>query len=42
MAYFLSQDPTARVLLIAGFRTGRAKIAAFFDDAVPKYGLKIE
>lgn len=33
MLHFLSPDPEARVLLIAGFHTGRAKLALFFEVA---------
>lgn len=31
MAYFLSHDDDARVFVVAGFHTGRAKLAPFFD-----------
>jgi len=33
MLHFLSLSPEARVFCIAGFHTGRAKLAAFFDVA---------
>ncbi|KAG8631002.1 hypothetical protein KVT40_000142 [Elsinoe batatas] len=33
MLHFLSLEDTARVFAIAGFHTGRAKLAAFFDTA---------
>lgn len=42
MEYFLSTANSARVLLIAGFHTGRAKISAFFEEAVPKNNLEVE
>ena len=42
MLHFLSPEPSARVLVIAGFHTGRAKIAAFFEEAVPENGLEVE
>ncbi|KAM3418238.1 hypothetical protein BST61_g4239 [Cercospora zeina] len=41
MLHLLSLDPTARVLAIAGFHTGRAKLAAFFEEADAQ-GLGIE
>lgn len=42
MAHFLSPLPSARVFVIAGFHTGRAKLAPFFTEAVPSAGLEIE
>jgi len=30
--HFLSEDPKARVWIVAGFHTGRSKVAAFFDE----------
>lgn len=42
MEYFLSDEPSARILLTAGFHTGRAKIAEFFQEAVPENQLKVE
>jgi len=42
MQYFLSPHPAARVYVIAGFHTGRAKIAPFFEDVVPQHGLEVE
>ncbi|PSN67682.1 hypothetical protein BS50DRAFT_633380 [Corynespora cassiicola Philippines] len=43
MLHFLSpQDPRARVLVVAGFHTGRAKLARFFEEAVPAEGLEVE
>lgn len=41
MLHMLNLDPTARVLAIAGFHTGRAKLAGFFEEAVAR-GLDIE
>jgi nicotinamide N-methyltransferase len=40
MLHFLSRDEDAQVWVMAGFHTGRAKVAAFFDTAVDM-GLKI-
>ncbi|KIW06330.1 uncharacterized protein PV09_02793 [Verruconis gallopava] len=42
MLHFLAPHPAARIHVIAGFHTGRAKLAAFFEDAVPNAGLEIE
>ncbi|KAI5370331.1 putative lysine methyltransferase, S-adenosyl-L-methionine-dependent methyltransferase [Septoria linicola] len=41
MLHMLSLSPEARVLAIAGFHTGRANLAAFFDEAVAQ-GLEME
>lgn len=41
MLHFLSLRPDATVFAIAGFHTGRAKLAAFFDVAIQE-GLRIE
>ena len=41
MFHFLSHDDKARVWVIAGFHTGRAKLAPFFDVVVEE-GLEIE
>lgn len=41
MLHFLSLSPDARIFCIAGFHTGRAKLAAFFDVALEK-GLQVE
>lgn len=41
MLHFLSDDPSARVFAVAGFHTGRANVAAFFDVAVQQ-GLEVE
>ncbi len=40
MLHFLSYDENAQIWVIAGFHTGRAKLAAFFDTAV-EMGLEI-
>lgn len=42
MVHFLSPDPNARIYVIAGFHTGRAKMAPFIEEAVPKVGLEVE
>jgi hypothetical protein len=42
MQYFLAPAPSARILVIAGFHTGRAKLAAFFENAVPNSALEVE
>jgi len=42
MLHFLSEAPEARVYVIAGFHTGRAKMAGFFEETVPKVGLEVE
>lgn len=41
MLHFLSYEDGARIWVIAGFHTGRGKLAPFFDVAVGK-GLEIE
>lgn len=41
MTHFLSPEPSARVFVIAGFHTGRAKVAMFFDR-VGDVGLEVE
>lgn len=41
MLHFLDAEPSSRVLMIAGFHTGRAKLSNFFDVAV-EYGLEVE
>ncbi|EMD00657.1 hypothetical protein BAUCODRAFT_55401, partial [Baudoinia panamericana UAMH 10762] len=41
MLHFLTVDPRARIFVIAGFHTGRAKLAAFFDVALAE-GLNVE
>jgi hypothetical protein len=42
MLHFLSDEPSARIYCIAGFHTGRAKVALFFEEVVPEQGLEIE
>jgi nicotinamide N-methyltransferase len=42
MLHFLSRDPKARVFVIAGFHTGRARMACFFEETVPQVGLETE
>lgn len=42
MVHFLSDSPDARVFVIAGFHTGRAKVAPFFEEVVPEVGLEVE
>lgn len=41
MLHFLSTDGEGRVFAVAGFHTGRAKLAGFFDVAVAE-GLEVE
>ncbi|KAF2994695.1 hypothetical protein E8E13_002518 [Curvularia kusanoi] len=42
MLHFLADTPSARVFCIAGFHTGRAKVAPFFEEVVPAQGLEVE
>lgn len=42
MLHFLSSSSNARVLVIAGFHTGRAKLAPFFEEVIGDEGLGIE
>jgi hypothetical protein len=42
MLHFLTETPDARILCIAGFHTGRAKVAPFFEEVVPQQGLEVE
>ncbi|KAF1833464.1 hypothetical protein BDW02DRAFT_631214 [Decorospora gaudefroyi] len=42
MLHFLAETPDARILCIAGFHTGRAKVVPFFEEVVPQQGLEIE
>jgi len=42
MLHFLSTAADARILCIAGFHTGRAKVAPFFEEVVPQEGLVVE
>lgn len=41
MLHFLSPEPSARIFAIAGFHTGRAKLAGFFDEARER-GLEVD
>ena len=41
MLHFLSLNATARVWVVAGFHTGRVKVASFFEEA-SEVGLEIE
>ena len=41
MLQFLTMDPEGRVFIVAGFHTGRAKLASFFDVAQEE-GLEVE
>lgn len=42
MLHFLSDAPHARIYCIAGFHTGRAKVAPFFEEVIPRQGLEVE
>jgi len=42
MRYFLSSSADARVYVIAGFHTGRANMARFFEEVVGNEGLEVE
>ncbi|KAF1999734.1 hypothetical protein P154DRAFT_436327 [Amniculicola lignicola CBS 123094] len=42
MLHFLSESSEARIYCIAGFHTGRARMAPFFEETVPESGLEIE
>lgn len=42
MLHFLSLSPGGRILCVAGFHTGRAKLASFFEEVVPRTELEIE
>ncbi|KAF1986833.1 hypothetical protein K402DRAFT_393460 [Aulographum hederae CBS 113979] len=42
MLHFLSPADEARVLVLAGFHTGRSNLAPFFEEVVPDEGLKVE
>lgn len=42
MLHFLSPAPDARVYVVAGFHTGRAKMAPFLEEEVEKAGLVVE
>lgn len=41
MLHFLTHESDGRIFVVAGFHTGRARLAAFFDIAVEE-GLQIE
>lgn len=42
MLHFLSPEPSARIFVIAGFHTGRARMAPFFEETLEEEGLEIE
>lgn len=42
MLHFLADTPGARIYCIAGFHTGRAKVAPFFEEVVPAQGLAVD
>jgi len=42
MLHFLSPALEARLLVIAGFHTGRARMASFFEETVGEEGLEVE
>lgn len=42
MLHFLSPSLEARVLVIAGFHTGRRNLVLFFEEVVPEEGLQVE
>lgn len=42
MLHFLSSSLDARVFVIAGFHTGRTKMAPFFEEVIGEEGLEIE
>jgi hypothetical protein len=42
MLHFLADSPDAYILCIAGFHTGRAKVAPFFEEVIPQHGLEVE
>ncbi|KAJ9668145.1 hypothetical protein H2201_001574 [Coniosporium apollinis] len=42
MLHFLSPAEDARVFVMAGFHTGRAKLAPFFEEVVGQEGLEVE
>jgi EEF1A N-terminal glycine/lysine methyltransferase len=42
MLHFLSPLPSSRVLVIAGFHTGRSNLSSFFTTTIRKYGLDID
>jgi nicotinamide N-methyltransferase len=42
MLHFLSTAPDARIFVIAGFHTGRARMAPFFEETMNEEGLEVE
>lgn len=42
MSYFLSNEPMARVHIIAGYHSRRLAVSLFLDDALPKTDLEVE
>lgn len=42
MLHFLSPCPSSRILVIAGFHTGRARMAPFFQETIEEESLEIE
>ncbi len=42
MFHFLSNSPEALILCIAGFHTGRANLASFFEEIIIEAGLEVE
>lgn len=42
MLHFLADTADACIYCIAGFHTGRAKVAPFFEEVVPAQGLRVE
>lgn len=42
MVHFLADDSSARIYVIAGFHTGRARVAPFFEETVPSVGLEVD
>lgn len=42
MLHFLSSSPESRIFVIAGFHTGRARMAPFFEETMMEEGLEIE
>lgn len=42
MRHFLSADPGARVWVVAGWHTGKRKVAGFFETARQRARLEVE
>lgn len=42
MLHFLADVEHARIYCVAGFHTGRAKVAPFFEEIIPQQGLEVE